>query len=149
VQALIGPRSGFNRKDSRGIERNPLKYAHLIEFGAARHSLSSGVDLKQAARSGKFSSIWETITNDTLRTRVREYLFRRDVEKKHKAGNPGFAARPFMRPAWDRKSYGTMDVLKAEIGGMIEAVAKEVCNIPEYVTKRGTNVMSSRGKGNY
>ena len=149
VRAFIGPRNGFNRKDERGIERNPLKYAHLIEFGVGRHSLTTSVDMKKASGLfGRFVSLGETITKRELRDKARAYLFRRDVEKKGGAGHPGFAARPFMRPAWDRGAFGAMETLKAEIGFMIEDIAKEVAQIPEYITKRGTRVMSSRGRGN-
>jgi hypothetical protein len=116
MQALIGPRSGFTWTDGRHVF-NPTHYAHLIERGAKVHAIP------HYRNAAKLSDIRKSKT-----------------ESKH----PGFAARPFMRPAWDRGAAGAMGEIREQMGTMVERLAAEVAEIPEQIRKNGTIVWETK-----
>lgn len=79
----------------KGLEHIPTKYAHLVEYGAAPHTIGRG-----------------DITSDILIQKGRSY---KSTGNMH----PGARAKPFLRPAWDQNKeriLGAMErVLKAAI----------------------------------
>jgi hypothetical protein len=40
IAAYIGPQSGHTKQDDTGKVRDPVRYAHLVEFGAAPHKIN-------------------------------------------------------------------------------------------------------------
>jgi HK97 gp10 family phage protein len=81
VVGFVGPRPGFRTVVGRFVgsvgvrnkPKNPVKYAHLVEFGTAPHTIIAKRAKALAVGSG----------------------FRRRVN------HPGTSPRPFMRPAFD------------------------------------------------
>ena len=94
--SVVGPKRRAGRT-IKGLERIPTKYAHLVEFGAAPHTIGRG-----------------DITSDILLAKKRKY-------KSTGAMHPGAAPKPFLRPAWDNnkgKILAEMEkILKAAIEG--------------------------------
>lgn len=92
--SVLGAKRRQGRK-IKGLERIPTKYAHLVEYGAAPHTIGRG-----------------DITSDILLQNGRSY---KSTGKMH----PGAKPKPFLRPAWDEnktKILAEMEkVLKAAI----------------------------------
>lgn len=132
--AVVGPvDSGV---ESKG--RRPVKYAHLIEFGVAPHSLKkgSGFSMKKARMNEAFQAEAERLSSDkdgysfqvdfrrNLRNVARKFMLWRDAQEGAKT-NKGFEGKPFMRPAWDKNKGGVLQEISYDIGVLIEKTAKE------------------------
>jgi HK97 gp10 family phage protein len=99
VAAIIGPRKGF-RVVYLGKPIDPVKYAHLVEFG--RREVVAGVAKgkptgKKALSSGKSGG----------------KLFGKRVRS--------VAPRPFMRPAWERNKTRVVGIVIKELVAGIKA----------------------------
>lgn len=79
---VIGPKS--IKVSRNGKMENPARYAHLVEYGAAPHIIE--------APPGSALNV-----NGTFAKTVR---------------HPGYAARPFLRPAFDSGKRAALDRLK-------------------------------------
>ena len=157
MAAYVGPRSGFAFTTETGSKHDPVKYAHLVEFGTKPHSLQNRVDMKSIRKGTTvFARLAQKDMDDKgiyyrrdkielARKYAREYLLRRDRNAGRRT-HPGTAPKPFMRPTWDDMKQGLMDTFKEEIGPMIEMIAARVSAIPEQIRKNGVRVMSSLGK---
>jgi HK97 gp10 family phage protein len=105
VYAVVGPRRGYQRK-SRGeilSYGKPTKYAHLVEFGTAPHSLVKGDKLARRTKAGRQSGGGK--------------------------GHPGAKAHPFLGPAYRAvASYSRADmerVIKEEVEKKLAKAAKK------------------------
>lgn len=119
VIALVGPRMEFSKNKKgqtkrgwkrtkaqevgRAKGRDPLNYAHHIEFGVRAHSLGKGSKLARKGTGGQ------------------------DVQ--HGAGHPGIPAQPFLRPALDENKAKVMQemarVIKEELAREAQRLAKK------------------------
>ena len=62
IYAVIGARSGFEDVDSRGKPRDPRRYFHLLEYGAAPHEESwTGLDGKRHHYTHKGAAPYPTL----------------------------------------------------------------------------------------
>jgi HK97 gp10 family phage protein len=98
IFGIVGPRRGFKKPDPSGRGfRDPVKYAHLVEFG--HHTKTA---------SGKFGAAKkrEKITAETATAYV--------------------LPQPFMRPAWSKTKGQMVKTLGEVIGGRVDAEAKRV-----------------------
>lgn len=75
--AVIGARRRAG-KWIKGLEHIPTKYAHLLEYGVNKHPIGRG----------------DVTSEELLKRKDKSY-------KSQGAMHPGFAPKPFLRPAWD------------------------------------------------
>lgn len=94
------------RTDSKGREvtQDPLKYAHLVEFGTRPHRLHKGASLDLRREAGRETAKFEAAG-----------LF------EHHPMHPGARPQPFLRPAFDRNR----SVAKALLARMLGAALKK------------------------
>ncbi len=92
---VIGPKRRAGRT-IKGLERIPTKYAHLVEYGAAPHTIGRG-----------------DITSDILLQAGRSY---KSIGKPHPGGRP----KPFLRPAWDENKTAILAAMEAELKKALE-----------------------------
>jgi HK97 gp10 family phage protein len=98
IFGIVGPRRGFKKPDPSGKGfRDPVKYAHLVEYG--HHT---------KAASGKFGGAKkrEKITAETATAYV--------------------LPQPFMRPAFAKTKGQMVKTLGEVIGGRVDVEAKRV-----------------------
>ena len=104
VVGIVGPRKDKQGKDKNGKHRrlvhissggrkhwrDPVKYAHLVEFGTRPHSLAKGdrIARKDGKRSGSV---------------------RQTQGARH---HPGTSAQPFLRPALDANRRNCKGIMK-------------------------------------
>jgi cellobiose-specific phosphotransferase system component IIB len=91
----IGPRTKFKSKKREKLlgkkaNRDPVKYAHLIEFGVQPHTIEGNPFLYIPDYAGGIMRV-------------------RSVD------HPGFKARPFLRPAFDKHKNGALRAMAAEV----------------------------------
>jgi len=83
VVVLIGPRDGYKDPETG---RNPVNYAHLVEFGTAPHLIPAGEGLK-----------------------IGPAVVRGTVE------HPGAPAKPFLRPALDESKQKVLAAYRKKV----------------------------------
>lgn len=113
--ALVGPRKGFKELvkvymhggKANNVYRNPVSYAHLVEFGTRAHSLTA--DAENRITSGSKED-------------VRQYMLAITTPKKH----PGAKAQPFLRPAYDENRARMIEIMHSTIGIAVVAEAKRL-----------------------
>jgi HK97 gp10 family phage protein len=93
--SVIGPKRRAG-KTIKGLERIPTKYAHLVEFGAAPHTIGRG-----------------DITSDILLAAKRKY-------KSTGLPHPGSRPKPFLRPAWDQNKSKILSEMEKILKSAIE-----------------------------
>lgn len=93
IVGIIGPRRGF-RTVYNGVPINPVKYAHLVEYGRREVRVKkkkvlagSGVPLTKQVQQGPFRSV-------IFGVKVRSV-----------------PPRPFLRPAWEQNRTRAVDVI--------------------------------------
>lgn len=99
IFGIVGPRRGFRRSDPSGKGfRDPVKYAHLVEFG----------HYTRAGKGGKFGAAkkGEKVTEETATAYV--------------------LPQPFMRPAYAATKSGMVKTLGEVIGSRVDVEAKRV-----------------------
>ncbi len=115
VFGVVGPRTGYKAaRGAKGVKqqtaiglkyeqagRDPTKYAHLIEGGVRPHATGRGSKLARLRKKGGMSQAVQG-------------------GRQH----PGFAARPFLRPAYERNKARIEEVMAAEIGAGITKLAQ-------------------------
>ncbi len=133
--AVVGPVD--EGVDNKG--RRPVKYAHLIEFGVAPHSLKKGsaVSMKKARANAIFTEKAERLAEHkdgfafevdykkALLGIARNFLVFRDA-RAGAAISKGFVKQPFMRPAWDKNKEGVFQAVSFDLGVLIEKKAAEL-----------------------
>lgn len=114
VSGIVGPRRGF-RVVIGGVAVNPVKYAHLVEFGRGvsragqRSVIRSGRRVTEKTQSKVLSSFYTAVAPDTAK------VFGPVV-------GPA-AARPFMRPAWDENRGLAARVLARHLSLALQKIA--------------------------
>lgn len=114
VVGIIGPRRGF-RVVIGGVAVNPVKYAHLVEFGRAavragqRTVISGGRKRVEKTGSKVLSSFYTAVAPDKAR------VFGPAV-------GPA-APRPFMEPAWDRNRRAATRILARHLSQALDRAA--------------------------
>jgi len=88
--AIVGPRRKMGVMID-GVERTPTKYAHLVEYGTAKHPTTKGI-----------------VTSAVLLKKIKSIQNFALVGKPH----PGARPRPFLRPAWDENKAQVLKVME-------------------------------------
>lgn len=102
VIGFVGPRSGF-RVVINGVPVNPIKYAHLVEFG--RREVVAGKAKGKATGKKVLSGDGRPLTGKAAK---QAGPFRRVIFGKRVRSVP---PRPFLRPAWDAISGSASGIL--------------------------------------
>lgn len=105
---------GRNGRAPKGTIK-PRAYAHLIEFGVAPHSTGKGSRVQEKVQ----------IFKRDKRGRMRKIMLATGRKgKEHGRPHPGFAARPFMRPAFDSGQFPAHAAMVASVRRrLMEAIA--------------------------
>jgi HK97 gp10 family phage protein len=95
ITGIIGPRKGF-RTMINGVFVNPVKYAHLVEYGRRevrpkKKKLLVGSGVPVAGKAAKFFGPWQRVIYGT---KVRSV-----------------PPRPFMRPAWEHNRLRAVGII--------------------------------------
>jgi HK97 gp10 family phage protein len=112
----ISKSKGSIRLNKQTTQSNavPFRYAHLVEFGAARHSITFSLFGKKhhaKARPGSAGS-----TPNALK----------DSSGKMTVDHPGAKAQPFLRPAIDSKGREANSKMREKISERIEIEAEKL-----------------------
>jgi HK97 gp10 family phage protein len=94
--AVIGARRRAG-KWIKGLEHIPTKYAHFVEYGVNKHPIGKG-----------------DVTNEELLKRKDKSL------KANGPMHPGFAAKPYLRPAWDNNRERVLGEMERVLRETIE-----------------------------
>ena len=143
IIGFVGPRWMVQEvgtsKGGKAKIRMPSKYGHLVEYGAAPHSLAMGVDMKQVRRgTSEFRGIRSQLPaieaeanrlrinrRELQRQKTRDYILGMDKEAGRRV-HPGAQARPFMRPAVMSAKQSVVSIFRQEIAA---GIAREVAKI--------------------
>jgi HK97 gp10 family phage protein len=107
IVVVVGPRTGFEKgvwvdntlTGTRDlVMADPVKYAHLVEFGTQPHRISQGSVLARTFKSGR----------------------KQKAVDNGGAMHPGTPPRPFMRPALESNAKYVVGKLSKEIGAGLE-----------------------------
>ena len=88
IFGIVGPDSDHVETDERGKRRRPIKYAHLLEFGAAPHDITissgpfAGATVRHPGAKAKpwYRPAWQSKRNESLRKMVEK--FRKEIPKE-------------------------------------------------------------------
>jgi HK97 gp10 family phage protein len=98
IYTYVGPRTGFERfvmRDGFIVFSNPVKYAHLVEFGTAAHGISG---------------------SDFMFTPAGP---RRSVQ------HPGAVSKPFLRPAFDANTSTSIRIAHERMWQELTKIARK------------------------
>lgn len=109
---IVGPRTGFAKTvvvntpfGPKKIKRDPVKYAHLVEFGTQAHSLSQGAE-------------------NRIRGNSEENRIGFAIAMQGGNDHPGATAKPFMRPAFDGNESRAKQIMRSELAAGVVREAR-------------------------